>query len=77
MSAPDEPLTPDKQLDLILGRMSDLQGQIAALHDEVLALKAELHMHLDTPLPGYSGSVQLPLVGLCPITLAAGREVDK
>jgi hypothetical protein len=69
-------MSPDDKLDLLLGRISDLQGQIAALTDEVIALRAELHMHLDTPLPAYTGTLQLPLLGDYGLTLHP-TTVDK
>jgi len=62
-------LTDDTKLDLVLGRLSDLQGQIAALTDEVLALRAELLLPADTKPPRYTGTVQLPLFGPRPIEL--------
>lgn len=61
-------------LDLLFGRLGDLQVQIAALTDEVTALRAELQM---PPQPTRStGTITLPLVGECPVTLTTTPEPD-
>jgi hypothetical protein len=61
-------VTNDLKLDLVLGRLSDLQGQIAALTDEVIALRAERPLPRD-PHPRYVGTVKHPLLGTSPIEL--------
>jgi hypothetical protein len=60
----------DDKLDLILGRLGDLQQQIAELRDEVAALTLEVQMHLALP-PAYDGAVDLGVFGQRPVVLVA------